>query len=280
MVENSYLSLGAHGFHKIVYSEWGRRENERVVVCVHGLTRNAHDFDFLCDALQSDFRLACPDLPGRGRSHWLPVPAEYRPPVYMTDLAGLIARLDVEQVDWIGTSLGGLLGMMLASQPNSPIRKLVVNDIGAFVAKAALQRICGYVGADPSFADLLAVEAYLRDIHSPFGPLADAHWQHIARHSVRHDPAGGFRLHYDPALAVPFKEGFDNDVDLWPVWELVKCPVLILRGAESDILMKETAEEMLTRGPASELIEFLGIGHAPTLMDPAQIAAVREWLLE
>jgi pimeloyl-ACP methyl ester carboxylesterase len=279
-IENSYLSLGAHGFHKIVYSEWGRRDNGRVVVCVHGLTRNGHDFDFLCDVLQSDFRLACPDLPGRGRSHWLPVPAEYRPPVYMTDLAGLIARLDVEQVDWIGTSLGGLLGMMLASQPNSPIRKLVINDIGAFVAKAALQRICGYVGADPSFADLMEVEAYLRDIHSPFGPLTDAHWKHIARHSARHDPAGGFRLHYDPALAAAFKEGFDNDVDLWPVWELVKCPVLILRGAESDILLKETAEEMLTRGPASQLIEFPGIGHAPTLMDPAQIAAVREWLLE
>jgi pimeloyl-ACP methyl ester carboxylesterase len=279
MVENSYLSLGAHGFHKIVYSEWGRGDNERVVICVHGLTRNGRDFDFLCDALQSDFRLACPDLPGRGRSHWLPVPAEYRPPVYMSDLASLIARLGVEQVDWVGTSLGGLLGMMLAAQPNSPIHKLVVNDIGAFVQKAALQRLCSYVGTDPSFPDMAAVEGYLRDIHSPFGPLTDEQWQHIALHSARHDPAGGFRLHYDPGLAAPLKEGFDNDVDLWGLWEMITCPVLILRGAESDILLKETAEEMLTRGPASELVEFPGIGHAPMLMDSAQIAVVREWLL-
>src|SRR5512132_1206010 len=279
MVENSYLSLGAHGFHKIVYSEWGQRDNERVVVCVHGVTRNSHDFDYLCDVLHSDFRMACPDLPGRGRSHWLPVATEYRPPVYMSDLASLIARLGVEQVDWIGTSLGGLLGMMLAAQPNSPIRRLVVNDIGAFVHKAALQRICGYVGADPSFRDMAAVEAYLREIHSPFGPLTDEQWRHIARHSARHDPAGGFRLHYDPGLAASFKEGFDSDVELWGTWEMIACPVLILRGAESDILLQETAEEMLTRGPTAELIEVPGLRHAPMRMDAAQLAAVREWLL-
>jgi pimeloyl-ACP methyl ester carboxylesterase len=278
MVENSYLSLGTYGFHRIVYGEWG--SGDRVVVCAHGLTRNGHDFDYLCEALQSYFRLACPDLPGRGRSHWLPVPAEYRPPVYLNDMAALIARLGAEQVDWIGTSLGGLLGMMLAAQPNSPIRKLVVNDIGAFIGKAALHRIAGYVGTDPLFDDLGALEAYLREVHAPFGALTNEQWHHLARHSARHDTeTSGLRLHYDPGLAVPFKEGFGEDVDLWPVWERITCPVLVLRGAESDILLAGTAEEMLTRGPQAELIEFPGVGHAPMLMDRGQIGAVREWLL-
>ena len=280
MVERTYLSLGAHGFHRIAYAEWGRPDNERVCVCVHGLTRNGRDFDALAAALDGTYRLACPDLPGRGRSHWLPVPTEYRPPVYLNDMAALIARLDVDEVDWVGTSLGGLLGMTLAAQPNSPIRKLVLNDVGAFLAKGALQRIASYVGTDSLFADLAALEAYLRDVHKPFGPLTDAQWRHLAQHSARPDPAGGgLRLHYDPGLAVAFKEGFDQDVDLWTLWDLISCPVLILRGAESDILSEDTAREMLTRGPQAELIEFPGVGHAPMLMEQGQIEAVRGWLL-
>ena len=271
---------GLYGFHKIAYVEWGAPDNERVCVCVHGLTRNGRDFDALAAALHDSYRLACPDLPGRGRSHWLPVPTEYRPPVYLNDMAALIARLDVDEVDWVGTSLGGLLGMTLAAQPNSPIRKLVLNDVGAFLAKGALQRIAGYVGTDPLFADLEALEAYLRDIHKPFGPLTDAQWRHLAQHSARPDPAGaGLRLHYDPGLAAAFKEGFDQDVELWALWDMISCPVLILRGEESDILAKDTAEEMLTRGPQAELIEFAGVGHAPMLMEPGQIEAVRGWLL-
>ncbi|MBK8212069.1 MAG: alpha/beta hydrolase [Rhodospirillales bacterium] len=280
MIENSYLSLGAHGFHRIVYSEWKSAAGGRTVVCVHGLTRNGRDFDALAAALQADFRVACPDLPGRGRSNWLPVPAEYRPPVYMADMASLIARLGGDEVDWVGTSLGGLLGMMLAAQPNSPIRRLVVNDIGAFIAKDALQRISGYVGTDPLFADLDALEGYLREVHAPFGPLTDAQWRHLASHSARPDPAGGgLRLHYDPGLAAPFKEGFDNDVELWPVWDAITCPVLVLRGQNSDILSHETAQTMLTRGPEAELVELPGIGHAPMLMDALQIDIVRAFLL-
>lgn len=280
MLERSYLSLGPHGFHRIVYSQWGSAERGRVVICVHGLTRNGHDFDALAEALQDDYLVACPDLPGRGRSNWLPVAEEYRPQMYLSDLTALIARLDAEEVDWVGTSLGGLLGMMLAAQPNSPVRRLVVNDIGAFVAKAALQRISGYIGADPLFPDIRGLESYLRQVHAPFGPLTDEQWRTIARHSARPDPrTGGVRLNYDPGLAVPFKEGFPEDVNLWPLWEAIRCPVLILRGAESDILLQATAEEMLTRGPQAELIEFPGIGHAPVLMDAAQVGVVREWLL-
>ncbi len=280
MRECSYLSLGAHGFHRVAYTEWGGSDEARVAICVHGLTRTGRDFDFLAQALEDRYRVACPDLPGRGKSHWFTAHADYRPPVYLSDLAALIARMDVPEIDWIGTSLGGILGMTLAAQPNTPIRKLVVNDVGAFIDKAALTRISGYVGQDPTFRSLEALEAYLREVHAPFGALTDAQWRHLAIHSARRDEAAEvWRLHYDPGLAAPFKDGFSEDVDLWPVWEAITCPVLILRGAESDILFHETAEEMLTRGPEAELVELPGIGHAPMLMDPAQIAVVRDWLL-
>lgn len=280
MRERSYLSLGAHGFHRIAYSEWGAPGGERAAVCVHGLTRNGRDFDALAHALEDRYRVVCPDLPGRGKSHWFAVHSDYKLPVYLADMAGLIARLDVAQVDWVGTSLGGLLGIILAAQPNTPIRKLVVNDVGAFVDKAALIRIADYVGKDPLFADLDALESYLREVHAPFGNLSDAQWRHLAEHGARRDEAaGGWRLHYDPGIAAPFKEDFSKDVDLWPLWEAIRCPVLIVRGADSDLLSHETAEEMLTRVPQAELIELPDVGHAPMLMDPAQIAVVRDWLL-
>ncbi len=282
MNEKNLMSLGPHGFHKIAYTQWGDAHNKRALICVHGLTRGGRDFDFVAQALADDYRVACPDLPGRGHSHWLAVHADYGLPTYMNDMAMLIARLNVEEVDWIGTSLGGIIGMLLAAQPNSPIRKLVVNDIGAFTPRKAIQRIAEYVGTDPAFPDIAALEAYLRDVNAPFGPLSDAQWRHLAEHSARRDvQADAWHLHYDPGIAVPFKESADNDLDLWPVWESVSCPTLILRGAESDVLPKDTAEEMLTRrGPAAELIEFPGVGHAPMLMDPVQIQAVREWLTD
>ncbi|TVR77987.1 MAG: alpha/beta hydrolase [Rhodospirillales bacterium] len=280
MHEHSYLSLGPHGFHRIAYYEWGQPSAKRALVCVHGLTRRGRDFDFIAEALEDQYRVACPDLPGRGNSHWLPVPADYGPPTYVQDMAALIARLDVAEVDWIGTSLGGLLGMMLAAQPNTPIRKLVVNDVGGYIGKAALERIAGYVGNDPEFETIEGLEGYLRQVAAPFGPLTDSQWRHLAEHSVRHDPkTGKLRLHYDPRLAEPFKEGFSEPVTIWPVWDAIKCPVLVLRGAQSDVLLKETAEEMLTRGPKAELAEFPGVGHAPMLMDPDQIRIVRDWLL-
>ncbi|MGZ8995247.1 MAG: alpha/beta fold hydrolase [Rhodospirillales bacterium] len=280
MREKSYLGLSVHGFHRVAYSEWGAPSEARVAICVHGLTRTGRCFDFLAEALEDRYRVACPDLPGRGKSHWFATPALYRPPAYLADLNALIARRAVAQVDWVGTSLGGILGMMLAAQPNTPIRKLVVNDVGPFIDKAALGRIATYVGQDPTFRSLDALEAYLREIHAPFGPLTDEQWRHLAVYSARRDEAADvWRLHYDPALAKPFREDLGEDVDMWAVWEAITCPVLVIRGAESDILLHETAEEMLTRGPEVELVELPGIGHAPALMDPAQIAVVRDWLL-
>ncbi len=278
MIEKSVLGLGPRGFHSIAYAEWGDPANDRVLICVPGLTRRSRDFDFFASALEDRYRVVCVDLPGRGASDWLADPAEYEPARYAQDMAALIARLNVKSVDWVGTSLGGLVGMILAVQPRSPLAKLVAVDIGAYIDKAALDRIASYVGTDPSFPDLAALEAYLRDI-CPFGPLTDAQWAHLARHGARVDgQTGTWRLHYDPRIAEPFKEAFSEAMDLWPLWDAITCPTLVVRGAESDLLTAETTAEMLARNPAASLIEFERVGHAPMLMSDDQIQPVREWL--
>jgi pimeloyl-ACP methyl ester carboxylesterase len=279
MIEKSILGLGPHGFHRLVYFQWGDSRNDRVAVCVHGLTRRGRDFDWLARALEDRYRVICVDLSGRGQSDWLSVAADYQPSTYVQDMAALIARLDVERVDWIGVSLGGLMGMMLAAQPKTPIRRLVLDDIGSCVGAEALQRICGYVGQDPSFPDRAGLEAYMREVNTGYGPLTDAQWAHLVEHGARRDETGGWRQHYDPKLAEPFKQGFSEPVALWPLWDLIACPVLILRGRESDILTAETATEMVARKPGTRLVEFEGVGHAPMLMDEGQIRAVRDWLV-
>ncbi len=279
MASRRFRGLGPHGFHSVAYTEWRAAQAERTVVCVHGLSRNGRDFDSLAAALAGERRVACPDIVGRGQSDWLAVAADYGYPQYCADMAALIARLGVEEVDWVGTSMGGLIGMMLAAQPKSPVRRLVMNDIGPFVPKAALQRIGGYVGKDPRFATVDALEAYLREIYAGFGPLADDHWRHLAEISAR-PVGGGFGLAYDPAIGLPFEDPEAiEDVDLWALWDAITCPVLLLRGAESDILLAETADEMTARGPKATLHTIAGVGHAPALMDGAQIEVVRDWLL-
>lgn len=279
MKERTVLGLGPHGFHRVAYTEWEGPPGAPAVVCAHGLTRNGRDFDFLAQALAGRFRVVCPDLPGRGSSDWLAHAGEYGYPLYLADLGALVARLDVPEVLWVGTSMGGLLGMMLAAQPGTPVRRLVLNDVGPWIPKAAVERIAAYAGADPRFADLSGVEAYLREVHRPFGPLSDAHWRHLASHGGRRLPDGTFRLAYDPAIGAALRAGPAQDVDLWPVWDAVRCPVLVLRGAESDLLLPETLAEMRRRGPPVEAMEFPGVGHAPALAAADQIEAVRSWLV-
>ena len=277
MNRGSLLGLGPHGFHRIAYVEWGDARGE-AVVCVHGLTRNGRDFDRLAAALAASRRVVCPDVVGRGQSDWLADPAGYGYPQYCADMAALVARLGVATVDWVGTSMGGLIGLMLAAMPRSPIRRLVLNDVGPFLPRAALGRIAGYVGKDPDFADLDDCEAYLRRVHAPFGPLADDDWRHLASHGHRRDAAGRLRLAYDPAIARAFA-GEPADIDLWSLWDRVTCPVLVLRGGQSDLLLAETATAMTARGPRARLVEFAEAGHAPALMAAHQIAVVHDWLL-
>jgi len=267
------------GLHRMAYLEWGQRDNPRVLICVHGLTRCARDFDFLARDLASLYRVVCPDVPGRGDSDWLANPMEYQVPVYVGDMVALIARLDVETVDWVGTSLGGLIGMALAALPGTPVRKLLLNDVGPLLTAASLTRIGSYVGKWPPLPSLEAAEAYVRAVSAPFGPHSDAEWRFLTEHVVRKNPDGSLRMHYDPALAVPFTAQQPvKDVELWNVYDRIRCPTMVVRGELSDLLTRETAREMARRGPRARVAEVAGVGHAPTLIHADQVQLVREFL--
>ena len=266
------------GLHRVAYREWGDPASGQVVVCVHGLTRNGRDFDFLAAALAGDCRVVCPDVAGRGDSAWLADTSLYGVPQYVADMVTLIARLDVERVDWVGTSMGGLIGMALAAMKDSPIRRLVLNDVGPQLAAVALQRIGGYVGRSFRFPDLAAAEAHLRVAYAPFGPLSDAQWQFLTRHSVR-AAEGGFAFNYDPGIGDAFRAAPAlMDVNMWPLYDSIRCPTLVLRGAESDLLSRDTLRQMAERGPRALTLEFPGIGHAPTLLAADQIEPIRDFL--
>jgi pimeloyl-ACP methyl ester carboxylesterase len=266
------------GLHRLSYVEWGARDNPRVLVCVHGLTRCARDFDYLARALCRDYRVICPDIPGRGESDWLRNPMEYSVPVYVADMVTLIARLDVPSVDWLGTSMGGLIGLALASLPDSPVARLVLNDAGPHITAVSLDRIGEYVGKAPTLPSLAAAEMLVRAVSAPFGAHTDEEWRFLTEHVVKTMP-DGVAFRYDPAIAVAFNaEVPHKDIDLWPMYDRIRCPTLVLRGAESDLLTAATARAMTERGPKARLVEFAGVGHAPTLIHDDQIAAVREFL--
>jgi pimeloyl-ACP methyl ester carboxylesterase len=267
------------GLHRLGYLEWGDPDDDRVVVCVHGLTRCARDFDFLARRLARDHRVVCPDMPGRGASGWLVNAMEYAAPTYVADCVTLIARLDVEAVDWVGTSMGGLIGMALASLPATPIKRLVLNDAGPVVTAVSLERIGTYVGTAPRFPSIEAAEQYVRMVSAPFGPHTDDEWRFLTENVVRPDPAGGFVMHYDPALAVPFNATRPHeDMVLWSMYDAIRVPTLVLRGAESDLLTADTARQMTARGPQAKLVEFAGVGHAPTLLKDDQIEPIVQFL--
>lgn len=271
--------MGPHGLHHMAYMEWGDPGNPAVLVCVHGLTRNGRDFDFLAQALAGRYRVVCPDVAGRGLSDWLVVKDDYAIPTYAADMVTLIARLNVETVHWVGTSLGGLIGMLIASLPASPITRLVLNDVGPVVTAASIARISEYVGQDPAFPDLAAAEAYIRAVSLPFGALTDGQWRHLTEYSVK-PAAEGYRFRYDPGIAEPFhKSPLVEDVSLWDLYDRIHCPTLVIRGVESDLLREDTAAEMGQRGPRAEVREIPAVGHAPMLMSEAQIGIVADYLL-
>ena len=252
MTSASCRGLGAAGFHRVNYYQWGDPDNPRVVICVHGLTRNGRDFDWLASRLSDDFRVICPDVVGRGKSDWLSDKSGYQYAQYLADMSVLIARCNVEQVDLVGTSMGGLIGMMLAAQPNTPVARLVLNDVGPQIAASALARISEYVGKDVGFADLDSMERYLRDICADFGPLTDAQWRHLTEHgAVKRGDAYAFA--YVPAIARAF-DAVESDVDLWPVWDAVTQEVLVLRGARSDLLTRETAARRCRSCPDADVV--------------------------
>jgi pimeloyl-ACP methyl ester carboxylesterase len=279
-------ALGPHGFVRVAYVEWGPPTAEQVVICVHGLTRNSRDFDFLARRLaQRGLRVIAPDLPGRGKSEWVTPPTDYATPLYTAVAAAVIARSGAKAVDWVGTSLGGHVGMEVAAQAHSPIRRLVLNDFGARVAGIALQRIGSYLRMKRRFADVKELETHLRTIHQPFGKLSDAQWQHLAEHSAEKTDEGDVRQHYDPGIGRAFSWPLMVDISLWDVWDKVACPVMVLRGEDSDLLHASTVRDMQRRGIAGKnglvrQVEVRGVGHAPALMSDSQITLIEDFLAD
>lgn len=272
--------ISPSGLHRMAYTEWGDPANPRVLLCVHGLTRNGRDFDTLARSLSRHYRVVCPDVVGRGKSSRLRNPNGYAIPQYAADMVTLIARLGVDTVDWIGTSMGGLIGMTLAAQEGAPIRRMVLNDVGPVITRESLQRLATYVGLDPLFADFNAALAYVRTVCAPFGALDEDQWLRLTEHAVVQRADGQWGFVYDPKIAEPFRQAFvDRDIELWPFYDAIRCPVLALRGAQSDLLTPEIWRAMGERGPRATLAEIPGVGHAPMFLDDAQIAVVRDFLL-
>jgi pimeloyl-ACP methyl ester carboxylesterase len=277
--------LSPAGFHHMAYVEWGDPANPRVLLCVHGLTRCGRDFDFLAQALADHYRVVCPDVVGRGVSDWLRDPNHYAIPQYAADMVTLMARLNVESVDWLGTSMGGMIGMALAAQPETPIRRLILNDVGPVIAAGALARIGEYLATPPTFASLAEAEAYIRLIAAPFGRLSDTQWRHLTEHVVKLGPAGALALRYDPGIAAPFKaamaaQGDNQDIELWPLYDAIACPTLVIRGETSDLLSRATVAQMAERGPRAKTAEIAGVGHAPMFLDSQQVDLVKEFFRE
>jgi pimeloyl-ACP methyl ester carboxylesterase len=276
----------------MVCHEWGDPTNPRVLVCVHGLTRQGRDFDTLAKAMSDHYRVLCPDVVGRGESDWLPDPMGYVVPSYVADMVTLLARSGAQQVDWVGTSMGGLIGLGVASlfdrEGRSPVRRLVLNDVGPSIQIEAVQRIGSYLGLPQRFASPEEGSAYLRSISSGFGPHSDEAWLALSRPQfkpVRDAQGEGWIPRYDPSIAVPFNAITPamvtlGEAMLWQRFDSLRCPTLVIRGAESDLLSHDTALQMTQRGPKAQLAELPGIGHAPTLIAPEQVALVRSFLLE
>lgn len=275
--------LDSRGLHRMGYWQWGDAANPRVLVCVHGLTRQGRDFDTLARAMQAEYRVVCPDVVGRGSSDWLADPSGYVVPGYVADMVTLLARLDAQVVDWVGTSMGGLIGMGLASLANSPVRRLVLNDVGPAIEPVAIQRIGSYVGRPAHWKTVQEAAAALRLISEGFGPHSDEQWLALSRPQLKAD-GDGWRPHYDPAIALAFK-GMSpammqaGEAMAWAAYDRITARTLLLRGRDSDLLSAATAKSMGERGPRAALVEFDGVGHAPMLVQPDQVEVVRRFLL-
>lgn len=296
MKNNYYLGLSEEGFHRIAYSEWGNKSNlETPIVCVHGQTRNRHDFDTLAEYLSERGRhVFCPDIVGRGDSGWFKNPLHYTYEQYIADMNVLIARTDATQIDWVGTSMGGLLGMILASLPNSPIRRLVLNDVGPQIPIKGISRLWEYAGKDPDFSSIEEAKTYFKRIYADFGQLSDAQWQRFTETSIREIAPGKFATTLDHGIkTVPAKsklawglllhphkalEGTFFDVNLWDIWYKLTCPVFVIHGKHSDILTASILHKMLQTHPNMEVLEILDAGHAPALLEQTQHEIIYQWL--
>jgi pimeloyl-ACP methyl ester carboxylesterase len=264
---------------RLAYLAWGSDNADRKAVCIHGISRNAHDFAWIAPVLaEAGWQVIAIDMAGRGKSQWLDDPTGYTVPHYIQHIAHVVAELGLGEVDWIGTSMGGLIGLVAAASGALAVRRLVLNDIGPFIAASVVADIAAKVGIDPVFADEAAVKAYLMERYTPYGPVTDTQWTHLAHHSWRRDGAGHLRLHYDPAIVALQAAQEPADLNLWKLYDAIKAPTLVMRGGVSLVLDQATAEAMMTRGPKATLVTFHGITHPLWLTDDEQIHLVRDWL--
>jgi pimeloyl-ACP methyl ester carboxylesterase len=277
--------LDARGLHRMAYWDWPSASgaSDRVLVCVHGVSRQGRDFDTLARAMRADYRVVCPDVVGRGESDRLADPSGYQIAGYVADVVTLLARLDARTVHWVGTSMGGLIGMALAALPGSPIARLVLNDVGPAIDPAGIARIAAYIGLPLTWASEDEAADYLLTISQGFGPHSRAEWMALTRPMLRRQ-GDRWRLHYDPAIGAPLRAmtpaaAAAGEAALWAAYDAIRAPTLLLRGADSDVLATTTAEAMAARGPQARVHSFAGVGHAPTLVAADQIAVVREFLL-
>lgn len=279
----------------MAYWEWGNPQGKHVVLCVHGLSRQGRDFDVLartlCEKAGNDLRVVCPDVAGRGQSDWLKDPMAYQIPSYAADMLVLLAQLRPATLDWVGTSMGGLIGMIVCGQADlplpTPVRRLVLNDVGPSIQWQALQRIGEYLGKAGQFASLQQAADVMWALSTSFGPHTPAQWLELSRHMVKPvgDAAGSVILHYDPAIAVPFRSvtqesAAQGEAMLWHLYDNIKATTLLTRGAQSDLLSRDTAQAMTRRGPKARLVEFEGVGHAPTFIADDQVQTVASFLLD
>jgi len=300
---NYVLCPDAHGGHRMAYWQWGHPDSQHVVLCVHGLSRQGRDFDVLAQALcqqsGNTLRVVCPDVAGRGKSDWLKAPSGYQIASYAADMLALLAQLKPTTLDWVGTSMGGLIGMVVAGQAGlmgaahavpsvgATVRRLVLNDVGPVIQWQSLQRIGEYLGQTGQFSSVQQAADALWAVSATFGPHTPAQWLALSRHMVRplDDGTGSLRLHYDPAIALPFRAMTEESVVqsealLWHLYDNISAATLLTRGAQSDLLTLDTARAMTERGPKARLLEFAAVGHAPTLIADEQVQAVTSFLLD
>lgn len=296
MNKDYFWGLSEEGFHRVAFTEWGKAKNSHIpIICVHGLTRNGRDFDPLAQFLSERGKhVFCPDIVGRGDSDTLKIPLHYTYEQYIADMNGMIARTGATMIDWIGTSMGGLIGMMLAAQTNSPIRRLILNDVGPQIPVRALQRLARYVGRDPVFTSLDEATQYFKTTYSEIGQLTESQWRKITENSVREISPGQFVSKTDKGVLLsqakskiawrafmhPHKalEGTLFDIDLWHIWRKITCPVLVIHGKQSDLLLPEIISKMREIHGDTDLLEIPDAGHAPALFATAEHEFIYDWL--
>lgn len=265
--------------HKIAFIDWNENA-KNTVVCMHGLISNSRDFDYLAARIASDFRVISIDIPGRGDSDWFEDKSLYQYPVYIADILALLASLDISEVDWIGTSMGGVAGMSLAADYPHLIKSLVLNDIGPEIPGRALAKMRKYVGMSPEFQDFSAAKRHLQMIYKNFGVVDDEHWNHLVTHTTYIDDKQKYRLKYDPQIAETFTVDQEKpeDIIFWDLWDKITCPTLLIHGTQSDILLQSTVDKMEKRHNM-ETYKMYNAGHAPALVDDKEIEHIHRWLM-